>query len=516
MNPPAVPTGLSRRRFAAAGLLAAAGVALAGCGGGDRAGRSSGTLRLGQVWPPVSLDPARAGGESALYLEPAYDPLIYRAPDGGYRPRLATSWRYLGGGNTAFELTLRTGVVFSDGTPLTADAVKANVDHFRAAAGQAAAFLAPVTGVTAVDRYTVRITTSAPHPQLPAVFTQDYFAGNMISPAALAQPGKLATASCGAGPYVLSTADTVAGDHYTYLRNTRYWNPKAVRYDRLVLRVLPNENTALDALRTGQVDVVTGSHAIAGGARSAGMGTAASPAIVSGLQLNDRAGALCRPLGDVRVRQALNLAVDRKKITKALLGGDGIPTDQPAAPGQDGWNPSPYYAHDPARARQLLAAAGCPNGFTLPALIPASPAYPADMAQAIAADLRRVGVTLAITTREPTAAAADLAKFPASIMGWGALPVYFTGRGLWLREAIGMNPFHSTDPALEDLDRRAAAASGPDRAGLDRQIVRRVVELGWFLPVCLEPVFLFHRNTVAIDTVSGRPLPAIDAWHPKG
>ncbi|MEV4313962.1 ABC transporter substrate-binding protein [Actinocrispum sp. NPDC049592] len=505
---------LSRREFTAAGLLLVTGVALGACGGTADTGGTSGTLRIGQFWPPVSLDPAKAGGESLLYLSPAYEPLIYRAPDGGYQPWLAASWRYLGTGNMSFEISLRDGVVFSDGSPLDAEALKASIGHFRQTAGQAAAFLAPIAAIDVTGPLTVRLTMSEPHPRLPALFTQDFLAGNVIGPGGVSHPDQLATQTFGTGPYQLVPEDTVANDHYTYASNPRYWNVRDRHYEKITIKVLPNENTALATLKTGQVDVIAGSYAIADGAKAAGMRIASSPAIVLGIQLNDRDGVLSPPLKDVRVRQALNFAIDRAKITKALLGDYGIPTEQCAAPGEDGYNDTNFYRHDPGKARQLLADAGLPNGFTLPVVIPSTPAYSADIVQAIAAELEQAGVSLKITTRDPATANTELTKFPASIMGWGALPVYFMGRGLWLHDAIGMNPFHSTDPELEQLDRQAAAADDEARPELDRRIIRRVVELGWFLPVCLSPVFLFHQNTVAIDSVAGKPFPSIVSWHP--
>ncbi|MFE0021960.1 ABC transporter substrate-binding protein [Amycolatopsis sp. NPDC059021] len=513
--PEAFPSPMiSRRRFTGLALGGLALAASAACGGGPDPQGASRVLRIGQYWPPTSLDPAKAGGESTLYFNPAYEPLIYRAPDGSYQPRLATAWRYLGSGNQSFELTLREGVTFSDGAPVTAEAVAGSIGHFRKGAGQAAAFLAAVDKVEATGPLTVRLGLSQPHPQLPALFTQDFFVGNVLSPAAVAKPDELATQTFGAGPYVLVPGETVANDHYTYAPNPRYWNARERNYDRITIKVLPNENTGLAALKTGQVDVIGGSYAIADGAKAAGMKIVTSPNIVMGLQLNDRAGTLSPPLADVRVRQALNFAVDREKITKALLGEYGIPTEQPAAPGEDGFNDKNFYTYDPARARQLLAEAGLPNGFSLPVIVGSTPAFFGDIVQAIAANLHQVGVNLQITSKEPAAANAEITKYPASHMGWGALPVYFMGRGLWLKDAIGMNPFHSSDPMLEDLDRQAAAADGEVRAELDRRIVRRVVELGWFLPVCLSPLFLYYRNSVGIDAVRGKLFPSVTAWHP--
>jgi peptide/nickel transport system substrate-binding protein len=510
------PALLTRRDFTVGGLLIAAGLAAGACGGPSGSSATDRTLRIGQYWPPTSLDPAKAGGESQLFLQPAYDPLIYRAADGSYQPRLATAWRYLGTGNTAFELTLRDGVTFADGSPLTADALKASIEHFRRSAGQAAAFLAPIATMTTQGPLGLRFTLNQPHPLLPSLFTQDFLAGDVVGPAGVAAPAELATRTFGAGPYVLLPGETVANDHYAFGPNPKYWNPAGRFYDRITVKVLPNENTALAALKTAQVDVVGGSYAIADGAKSAGFKVAASPAIVMGLQLNDRAGTLCPPLADVRVRQALNYAVDRGKITSALLGEYGIPVDQPSAPGEDGYTEQPFYTHDPAKARRLLADAGQGAGFDLPVVIPSTPAFPGDMAQAIASDLKQVGVSLRITAKDPASANTALTQYPASSMGWGVLPAYFMGRGLWLRDAIGMNPFHSSDPELESLDQRAAAADEHARPALDRQIVRRVVELGWFLPVCLSPGMLFHRDTVGVDTVPGKPFPSVTAWHPAG
>ncbi len=505
---------LTRRALGGGVLLAAAGMTVSGCHSGtSRSGTASTALRMGLTAPPANLDPAKVGGESLLYVSLAYDPLIYRAPDGSYQPRLATAWRYTGIGNTAFEITLRPDVTFSDGSKLSTDAVIANIEYYRKAGGQAAPFLAAISDMKAIDTLTLRLSLAAPEPLLPAVFSQDYLAGNMISPAALSNPAQLASATFGAGPYQLVPGETVAGDHYTYAPNPNYWNRQDVHFTQVTVKVLPNENTALSTARTGQVDVISGSYAIADAAKSAGLKVAASPNVVVGIQLNDRDGTLCKPLGDQRVRQALNFAVDRKKITKALLGEYGTPTEQPAVPGGDGYTDTPFYTYDPAKAKQLLADAGYPNGFTLPVLISTDP-FSGNVVQAMADQFAEVGVQLKITAEDPAKGIADIAKYPASVMGWGVLPVYLMGRGLWLRDAVGMNPFHSSDPQLESLDRQAAAGDEKARAEFDRQIVRRVVELGWFVPVCLTPVFLFSRATINLDAKANKPLPAPVSWLP--
>lgn len=507
---------LSRRSFNSGLLLTAAGLGAAACGGGSSPSSSgpATALNVGAIAPPTSLDPAKGGGEDAVWNDLAYDPLIYRAPDGSLQPRLAASWRYLGTGNTTFELTLRRGALFSDGTPADAPAVKKSIEYYKAAGGQGSALIAAVSGVEAVDELIVRLSMSEPHPLLPTVLTQDYMVGRIIAPAGVASPDRLASQTFGAGQYSLVPGETAANDHYTYVPNAKYFSGKDVRYRKVTVKVLPNENTALAALKTGQVELINGTHGIANAAKSSGLSQVNYPNIVVGLTLLDRGGRLARPLGDVRVRQALNYAVDRQKVTKALYGEYGTVTDQPAAPGGDGWNDTPYYRHDPAKARQLLADAGYANGFTLPVMTP-SIASMANLVQAVDSELQQIGVRLKITTVGFNNYFAELPKYPAAYLGWGILPIYFMGRTLWLPK-VGANPFQTADATLESLDRQAAAADEQTRADLDRQIVRRVTELAWFLPVCLTPIFYFYRSTLAVDAKHGEILPSATSWRPAG
>lgn len=507
---------LSRRTFTMGVVLTALGLGAEACGsssGGGGAG-SAALLHVGETSGPTSIDPTKGGGESKAFFEPAYDPLIYMAADGSLQPRLATSWRYLDTGNKAFEIKLRKGVLFSDGTPLDAAAVKANIAYASKAGTQVSPFLAAISDVRVVDDLTVHLALSQPHPLLPLLFSQEYFAGDMISPKAIAAPAQLANRTAGAGQYVLVPSSTIAGDHYTYTKNPKYFDPAAIGYDTVVVKVLPNEDTALAALKTGQVDAIHGSYAIAGGAKAAGMKIAASPSIVMGIQLNDRNGALSKPLGDVRVRQALNYAVDRAKLASAVFGSFGMPTEQPAAPGQDGYNASNVYSYDPAHARQLLAAAGYSHGFTLPVVISSGNPYGTNLLQAMAAQFAQIGVNVTINTKDQSQFFPSLDAYPASIMGWGVAPIYLMGRNLWLKDAVGMNPFRSSDPVIEDLDSRAAAASPSARADLDRQIVHRLVDQAWFVPVVLSPQFLFTRPTVDSGAVTGQDLPPVTAWRP--
>jgi peptide/nickel transport system substrate-binding protein len=499
-------------------LVAAVAVLASACGtsGGSGSTGAGQTLTIAKGGPPNSLDPAKISQDWQWYANLAYDPLIYRDPTGTLQPRLAESWGYVGAGNKVFELKLRPNVQFSDGSPLTADGVKASIEYYRKA-HTGSSPLATVSAIEATGPLTVRLTLSQPNPQLPVIFTQDYGAGNIVSGTALANPAQLATTTAGAGPYLLDASGTVANDHYAYAPNPHYWNKDAVHYSKVVIKVIPNPNTSLAAVKTGQVDVIQGVYSTAEAAKSAGLQLASAPQVFVGLALADRKGTIVPALGDVRVRQALNYAIDRQKIAKALFGDYGTPTEQIVLPGQDGYNDTPFYTYDPAKAKQLLAQAGYPNGFTLP-VVTTSSANIGLTTQAIADELKQIGVQVELTNH-PDASSfyKDVTggKFAAYGIGFGTMPVYLMGQTLYLPSAAQFNPMKSSDPALTSLYEQAAGADDATRAQQDKQIVSWLNEQGWFVPVVFTPVFFFSRATVAgVQSTRGEPIANPTEWRP--
>ena len=512
-----------RSARAAAALVLASALAVAGCSAsGQAAGvtATTKTLNIGTSYPPTpNLDPGNANGANLWFLELAYEPLIKQAADGTLQPGLATSWKYVGSGNTVFELKLRANVKFSDGTPLTAEVVKANLDRFRSDAKlSTAAELADVSAVTVIDADTVRLSLSKPNPMIAEMLSEFYGAGDLVSGAGLADASRLDTKTFGAGPYVLDSARTVDGDYYTFTRNPDYWAPAQVHFDTVVVKVLPNPNSALAALQTGQVDVIQGTPTTDTAAKSAGLQVVSVPQTFVGLALADRAGAVTPALGDVRVRQALNYAVNRKQIADALVGtyGGPTPTEQIVLPGQDGYHDQTLYPYDPDKAKQLLREAGYPNGFTLPVDSFSGPSGTTPLLQVMANQFAAVGVRLQISdTSDTNKYIQDMVsgRFPAYGIAFGTLPVYLMGPLLFLPAANPFNPFHSTDPTLESLYGQAAPAGQAERANLDQQIVARLAEQAWFVPVLFQPVSYYARQGVSgVVATPSRPSPNPLEW----
>ncbi|HYU84802.1 MAG TPA: ABC transporter substrate-binding protein, partial [Kribbellaceae bacterium] len=328
-------------------------------------GKVGDTLTVAYSSVPQTLDPAKTIQNNSLYQALAYQPLIVRRSDGSLQPGLATSWRYVGD-NTQLELQLRSGVKFSDGSSLTAQVVADHFGYVLKSGGQFVPLFAGDT-FTATGPLTVVIKTPKPNPDLPTLLTQDDVVGGVISPLGLKNTAKLGTQTSGAGPYMLDPAATVAGDHYTFVQNPYYYDKASVHWKKVVVRAITSPQATLNAMKTGQVDFAVGDASTLAAAKQAGLTVNMTPLLWTGVTLADRGGKTSKPLADVRVRQALNYATDRKAISSALFPDGGRPTSQLTVPGGYGYDEKldDAYPYDVVKAKQLLAEAGYPAGFSL-------------------------------------------------------------------------------------------------------------------------------------------------------
>jgi peptide/nickel transport system substrate-binding protein len=525
---------LSGRHAARLALVSVLGLVAAFAGGasagtnGKPAASDVATAKVGEVLTiattlgPNSLDPAKNGACCSWFTSLAYEPLIYLKADGTLAPGLAVKWGYRRSGNRYFQVTLRDGVKFSDGTPLTAAIVKKWLLYFKSANGPNAQLAANIAAVNTAGRRVVSIILSKPDPELPKALSQIWLMGSVASGAAVDNPSQLSTRTAGAGPYMLDSSRTVANDHYTYIRNPGYWNKAApAHYKKIVIKVIQNPSALLQAMRAGQVDVAPGDITTADAAAGAGLKVFHRVGNVVGLALVDRSGKLAPPLGKLSVRQAINYAIDRRAIATALFRKYGTPTSQIFNPDLDGYDPTleRYYPYNPAKARQLLATAGYPDGFRLQ-ILSINVSNIDLVTQAVASYLDKVGIKVEIkSTTVPQYVSDGLlgAKYPAISFSFGLESVHSKGTSMFLPNAL-LNPFHSEDQVIQRLYDRGAQEGSKKRAATYRALARRITSLAWFAPVSYVHRFYYARKSVAGVRIGRSALGLADPleWRPAG
>lgn len=448
--------------------------------------------------PATTLDPARINAAFSTYTSVAYESLLDMAPDGEVIGALAETWEF-SDGNRAFTLTLRPDLAFADGTPLDATAVVDSLEYTKGAGGTGQLYFADISAITAVDDLTVRIDSNNPNPALDVLLTPKSALGQIISPAGIADPDRLSPEypSQGAGAYIFNPDASVPGDRYVYDRNEGYYNPEKQHYERMIYQVINDPQAALNALITGQVDIIVGSPETLGQAENNGLQIVYTPFVWQGLSLIDRDGETNAALGDVRVRQAINYALDRETIAAAVLGEYGVATATVQVPGGEGWTEAiaATYPYDPDAARALLAEAGYADGLKVEVLSIAFAGIDT-MAEAIKGQLAEVGIELNITTVADEASyvvGATDRSYGALAVGYGAQPMFIMGPGLFLPNASVFNGYASESSELSQLYADAAAASGADRDALNESMLAYLTDEAWFAPVAFAPVFYFAR-----------------------
>jgi peptide/nickel transport system substrate-binding protein len=502
------------RLTAAAAMSAVASLALAACGGqAATTSQAASSAKPGHVLTvgfgiqaPETLNPALAPQNYAWFEELAYEPLIVQRSDGSLAPGLATSWSYTGTGNTTFVLQLRPGVKFSDSSALTAQNVADDLRYATTSAGQMSAFLAGDT-FTATGPLTVTIKAAHPNPDFPQMLTQDDVIGDVISENGLHSASLLGTRTFGAGPYMLDPSQTVTGSEYTYVANPRYYDKAAVHWKKVVIKVITDPQSMLSALTTGQVQVANGDPTTIAAAKKAGLTVANAPDLWLGVTLADRGGSLAKQLANLQVRQALNYATRRSAISSALFPGTGTPTSQIIVPGGYGYEASltNAYPYDISKAKDLLTAAGYPNGFTMQ-IVTGEYGGMNLVAEALSQQWKQAGINLQVTDYSNSNqfySAAFGAKFPAFMTVFGQIPTWIEGPSLFLPPA-SYNPFRTASAPLAALYDQESRSSGAQQARLDQQIEAYLVNQAWFVPVVTIGLPYYATKAVTGTATSAR------------
>lgn len=348
------------KRSAAIFAAVATTLALTGVAPAQAANKTD--LVIGAVAEPTTWDPIGANiGHFIPYYQAVYDNLILRAPDGSYKPNLAKSWK-VASDSKSMTLELRTGVKFSDGEAFDATAAKKNLDSYIAGTGPYTAKLRGTT-VTVVDADTIKLTMSSPNPEI--VYFLATTGSFMASPKVLGTTG-LKTKPVGSGPYIFESS--TVGSQYVFTKNPNYWDKTKQKFSKVTFKVLIDGTARVNALMGGQVDTTYLSGQTVGVAKAKGFNIVSSSRAVDykGILFLDRTGAKNPALGKLEVRQALNYAIDRKALAKAVEVG-AEPTNQIFSKTGTAYQAKyeNYYPYNPTKAKQLLAAAGYANGFTI-------------------------------------------------------------------------------------------------------------------------------------------------------
>jgi peptide/nickel transport system substrate-binding protein len=431
------------------------------------------TLRFGTFLAPnLTLDPYQAIPAGNLqYLSLMFDTLVNLDLIGKLTPGLATNWTV---GDKVIDMDLMQGVVFHDGTPFNADAVKANIEHTQMnGAPPIAARLASIDKVEVIDPYKVRLHLKENDPVLLYALTRQ--SGMMVSPKGLdtAQDNPLGT-----GPYVFNKGASTLDSVLTFDAFDQFYDPSQQHFASVVLIAYPEQVVRANALRQGEIDGAAISGADAAALEKEGFFVAENVSVVFALVLMDREGKIVKELADPRVREALQYAIDRTALIDVIEGGIGAPTTQLYNEG-DPWHVPdlPAYSYDPDKARALLEEAGVSD---LTFRMPVAPIF-ADRTQALAGLLQKVGIKVELVPVELP----HTVTYVTGDYGIVYAPVevlhpkdfaeqYFLPQGLW-------NIFGNVDPEIQALYDQARAASGPEADALWTSLIKMAIEKNYII-----------------------------------
>jgi peptide/nickel transport system substrate-binding protein len=320
-----------------------------------------GELRVAIPWTPENLDPTmNLASFRAMVGVSLFDSLVGRDAENRIVPQLAESWRLVD--DVTWQLKLRRGVVFHDGEPFNAEAVRFTFQRVLDPEQKSPnrANVAEIVRVEVVDDYTVNLVTRQPY--APLINRLLDFA--MVPPKYVAEKGNqgMALRPVGTGPYRF--VELIKDDRMVVEAFDRHWRG-APKIKRIVYKPIPEPFTRAAALRNNEVDLVTTMPPSLAREleRAPGIRVQRVPSSwIIYLGLN----ALKKPLSDVKVRQALNYATDVDAIIKNVLEGNGRKLEGPLTPQMFGYDASiKGYPYDPVRARKLLAEAGYPDGVEI-------------------------------------------------------------------------------------------------------------------------------------------------------
>jgi peptide/nickel transport system substrate-binding protein len=432
-------------------------------------------------------------------------------------PQLAAELPTVTDGGKTVTIKLRSGVKFNDGTPMNAEAVRFSLDrHLQLKGSNRRSEIDHITTVEVVDPLTVRLRLKAPFSPLVAVLADR--AGMPVSPAQVGKLGeKFGTSPVCVGPWTF--VERVPQDRIVLEKSTHYFDPSQARFDRLVFRIIADDNVRLANLRSGDIDVM---HQVgptdAVSLKKEGRFEVSS---VTGIgydgitiNLHNKTGKVPQPPGnlgtplanDPRVREALELSIDRDALNQVAWDGQYTPGCTPIAP------ISPFYdksrkcpVRDVARAKKLLADAGLPSGYSFEMTIVNDPQQ-RRVGEVIQGMAKEAGFTIALRPAEFASALNenDAGKHAAFLIGW-------SGR---VDPDANIHQFHTCSGSLNTtlacdenvdvlLNKAREVSDQSQRAALYKEAIDK------FTLGRRNIIYLYHRNYIVAYPKNLKGYPAV-------
>jgi peptide/nickel transport system substrate-binding protein len=414
--------GLTRRdALAKAGIVAAGAVAAGSVAGAAKASRKTSVAqaprRGGRITFALEQDPVHVAPFGAILTsnhwgkQAAYDSLVEWDRNLNLKPALAESWR-IAADQKSITFNLRRGVRFHNGKELDAADVKYSVEQMLnpplpgsiATVGQVPAF----AGVDVVSKYVARLNLKARDARVFGFLAWGRY--SPIVPAGLYDQINVARAAIGTGPYRMVGFDP--NDKVEYVRNPRFWKQGLPYMDAMTLKTLPDEQSRIAALRAGAIDGATLTTDGASSFRNDRGFTILRGGTAAFRELQFTIKGDPKPWHDIRVRQAVNLAINRQAIINSVYAGNGnysgiVPPGYGPWPLTQAELKQKYQKADLVKAKALMAAAGQSRGFSVKLSTFSTPLEFQQIAAVIKSQLKAINIEVEIVAQEPGTFAAN-------------------------------------------------------------------------------------------------------------
>ncbi len=479
-------SGPISRRLLLGGLAALAVTTAACTSPSTPSGTARKTLDVGATLEPATLDPTMSDAASIpqLLLYNVYETLVKLDSDGKIKPLLAQRWDVSSDG-TEYRFSLDRGAKFASGAAVDAKAVVAGIERMRTSASATIkSQLAPIDTVTADDSSTVVVKLKKPSNSW--LYSMTSTPGMIVDPAVT----DMATKPMGSGPFSYST--WTKGDSITLTKNINYWGTPG-RFDEVTFRYYVEPNAMIAAMLAGDLDIISNLQA----PQSLSQFSDASRfSIVEGTTTGEVTMGFNHKnpaLANLKVRQAICYAIDRKALLNTVWAGHGQLIGSHASPTEPYFEDlSSTYPYDPAKAKALLAEAGVTN-LNLRFRVPVTK-YATDSATFVQSQLKDVGIS---TTIEQL----DFARWYTEVFQKGdydmTIVAHVEPRDL-VKWADPKYYWHNDNPELQKLVADADAGTPDDYVRLMKQAAKLLAD-----DAAADWLFLLPNLVVTTSQITG-------------